>query len=395
MEYAARLTRLPSRRTMGRPGRCSRRRGWCRDRRLRPHRQRRRRVERGEGDVVGDVGPGTRPTSPARTRPRPRPRSRPQISAEIPGKDESTIAAAILPQSSGTELRGSKASVTSPLASQLSDAATERRTDPHGLASSLRTPDSPKRGAKPSGGHNRRSATQRGACAFQMRCSQSSEARSKLRDLAPDPAGGGLMTLPDPSGPAGGRRAGSAAGDRRCRRPRSRPRRRSRSRCRRRAWRFGRRSRARPIGWLSSECTRMLQLALGERALDAPDLDGRLHHRLQQARAVGGVAELLEEDLTHATREQVRDQAGGELDVADDQLGALREPGHVADEVAHEPERPRALLRRRGRCPRRPGAHVDSRASPRPRCARLLMNAWMVTLSPRPPAGSKRPMTFA
>jgi len=60
----------------------------------------------------------------------------PQTSTEIPGKNESATAAAIS-QSGGVELRGSKASSTG--ASE-EDASTAQRTDPHGPASSLRNP---------------------------------------------------------------------------------------------------------------------------------------------------------------------------------------------------------------------------------------------------------------
>jgi hypothetical protein len=62
--------------------------------------------------------------------------------ADIPGKNESATAAAIS-QSGGIELRGSKASATSKPASDAASAQTAaeaRRTDPHGTASSLRTP---------------------------------------------------------------------------------------------------------------------------------------------------------------------------------------------------------------------------------------------------------------
>jgi hypothetical protein len=55
--------------------------------------------------------------------------------ADIPGKNESATAAAIS-QSGGVELRGSKASATS---TQASDAAAEQRSDPHGPAVSLRS----------------------------------------------------------------------------------------------------------------------------------------------------------------------------------------------------------------------------------------------------------------
>jgi hypothetical protein len=54
---------------------------------------------------------------------------------DIPGKNESATAAAIS-QTGGVELRGSKASATS---KQAFDAAAERRTDPHGPASALRS----------------------------------------------------------------------------------------------------------------------------------------------------------------------------------------------------------------------------------------------------------------
>jgi hypothetical protein len=55
--------------------------------------------------------------------------------ADIPGKNESSTAAAIS-QSGGVELRGSKASATS---KQASDAAAEQRSDPHGPAVSVRS----------------------------------------------------------------------------------------------------------------------------------------------------------------------------------------------------------------------------------------------------------------
>ena len=53
--------------------------------------------------------------------------------ADIPGKNESATAAAI---SGGLELRGSKASASSKPAF---DAAAEQRSDPHGPAASLRS----------------------------------------------------------------------------------------------------------------------------------------------------------------------------------------------------------------------------------------------------------------
>jgi hypothetical protein len=53
--------------------------------------------------------------------------------ADIPGKNESATAAAI---SGGLELRGSKASATSKPAF---DAAADQRSDPHGPAASLRS----------------------------------------------------------------------------------------------------------------------------------------------------------------------------------------------------------------------------------------------------------------
>jgi hypothetical protein len=57
----------------------------------------------------------------------------PQTPAVATGHDEATTAAAIS-QSSGVELRGSKASTPQ------QDAAAEQRTDPHGPAISLRNP---------------------------------------------------------------------------------------------------------------------------------------------------------------------------------------------------------------------------------------------------------------
>lgn len=63
--------------------------------------------------------------------------------ADIPGKNEAGTAAAISPQPGGIELRGSKASSTgtsSPLVSRSADRASEIRSDPHGPAISLRNP---------------------------------------------------------------------------------------------------------------------------------------------------------------------------------------------------------------------------------------------------------------
>lgn len=138
MEYAARLTRLPSRRTMVAPvvalvvGAGVATGAYAL-------------IDNGEGAsnaakviVVETPGPHAADI-PGKNEAATAAAISPQTTAEIPGKDESTTAAAIS-QSSGIELRGSKASATSPLTSQLSDAATERRTDPHGPASSLRTP---------------------------------------------------------------------------------------------------------------------------------------------------------------------------------------------------------------------------------------------------------------
>jgi len=63
-------------------------------------------------------------------------------SAEIQGKNEAATAAAIT-QSGGIELRGSKASATSKQAfdaASAQDTAAEQRNDPHGPAISLRNP---------------------------------------------------------------------------------------------------------------------------------------------------------------------------------------------------------------------------------------------------------------
>ena len=57
--------------------------------------------------------------------------------ADIPGKNESTTAAAI--SESGIELRGSKASATSKPAFDAATAAAEQRSDPHGPAVALRS----------------------------------------------------------------------------------------------------------------------------------------------------------------------------------------------------------------------------------------------------------------
>jgi hypothetical protein len=56
---------------------------------------------------------------------------------EIPGKDEAATAAGISQSTGGVDLRGSKAS-TSSLAGTTSADANSSRTDPHGVASSLR-----------------------------------------------------------------------------------------------------------------------------------------------------------------------------------------------------------------------------------------------------------------
>ena len=56
--------------------------------------------------------------------------------ADIPGKNESAAAAAI---SGGLELRGSKASATSKPAFDAQSAAAEQRSDPHGPAAALRS----------------------------------------------------------------------------------------------------------------------------------------------------------------------------------------------------------------------------------------------------------------
>ena|SRR5215213_165189 len=132
MEYAARLPRIPSRRTMVVPVVA---------------------LVVGAGVATGAyalIDDGGTVTSPSKVivveTPGPN-------ATEIPGKNEAGTAAAISPQtavttghdesttaaaisqSSGAELRGSKASSTSQ-----QDAAAEQRTDPHGPAISLRTP---------------------------------------------------------------------------------------------------------------------------------------------------------------------------------------------------------------------------------------------------------------
>lgn len=60
----------------------------------------------------------------------------------IPGKNEAATAAAISQQSGGIELRGSKASATGTQSTRnaASDRAAELRSDPHGPAISLRSP---------------------------------------------------------------------------------------------------------------------------------------------------------------------------------------------------------------------------------------------------------------
>ena len=131
MEYAARLPRIPSRRTMVAPVVA---------------------LVVGAGVATGAyalIDDGSTVTAPSKVivveNPGPH-------AAQIPGKNEARTAAAISPQtgvtavhdesataaaisqSSGVELRGSKASTTQ------QDAATELRTDPHGPAISLRNP---------------------------------------------------------------------------------------------------------------------------------------------------------------------------------------------------------------------------------------------------------------
>ena len=131
MEYAARLPRIPSRRTMVAPVVA---------------------LVVGAGVATGAyalIDDGSTVTAPSKVivveNPGPH-------AAQIPGKNEARTAAAISPQtgvtavhdesataaaisqSSGVELRGSKASTTQ------QDAAEELRTDPHGPAISLRNP---------------------------------------------------------------------------------------------------------------------------------------------------------------------------------------------------------------------------------------------------------------
>jgi hypothetical protein len=68
--------------------------------------------------------------------------SGPQVAGNT-DKNEAGTAAAISQQSGGIELRGSKASSTgtsSPLVSRGADRASELRSDPHGPAISLRSP---------------------------------------------------------------------------------------------------------------------------------------------------------------------------------------------------------------------------------------------------------------
>jgi hypothetical protein len=58
--------------------------------------------------------------------------------ADIPGKDEAATAAGIS-QSGAVELRGSKASATGEPAFDAAASAAEQRTDPHGPAAALRS----------------------------------------------------------------------------------------------------------------------------------------------------------------------------------------------------------------------------------------------------------------
>jgi hypothetical protein len=117
MEYAARLPKAPSRRTIVAPLVA---------------------LVLGAGVATGayaliDNGDQTSPSQVIVVE-RPGPHA-----AEIPGKNESATAAAIS-HSGGVELRGSKASGTNTQSSGGPSAAEELRTDPHGPGISLRNP---------------------------------------------------------------------------------------------------------------------------------------------------------------------------------------------------------------------------------------------------------------
>jgi hypothetical protein len=121
MEYAARLTRFPTRRTLVAPLVA---------------------LVVGAGIATGayaliDDG-GTTTASKVIVVEQPGPHA-----AEIPGKNEAGTAAAITKQQGDVQLRGSKASDTgipSPAAANALDRAREIRQDPHGPAVSLRNP---------------------------------------------------------------------------------------------------------------------------------------------------------------------------------------------------------------------------------------------------------------
>jgi hypothetical protein len=131
MEYAARLTRLPSPRTMAAPvaalivgaGLATGAYAVIDDGAAAP-----------ASKVIVVETPGPNATEiPGKNEAATASAISPSTAAEIPGKDESATAAAIS-TSPGVELRGSKATSAGPSAEE---AATARRTDPHGPASSL------------------------------------------------------------------------------------------------------------------------------------------------------------------------------------------------------------------------------------------------------------------
>lgn len=120
MEYAARLTRSPSRKSLVAPlvalvvgaG-----------------------VATGAYTLIDDGNTTTASKVIVVERPGPH-------AADIAGKNEAATAAAITQQPGGIELRGSKASQTGTQStgSSAADRAAEIRTDPHGPAISLRNP---------------------------------------------------------------------------------------------------------------------------------------------------------------------------------------------------------------------------------------------------------------
>ena len=300
MEYAASLTRSPSRRTMVAPL-VALFLVLARDRRLRPHRQRRHGHDRTKVIVV---------EQPARTPPNPgkneavdgRRDLESSAAAGIPAKDEAATAAAISQHpaaSSCVAPRRARPARRRPAAQRPPE---PNRSDPHGPANFLHYS---RRRPQPSGTTpNRRPAPAGRLCLFRL-----------LRDRATGPAVTSCRPraatdgLPAPSGPAGGQRAA-------LRRDHATdlvavlddevdldveaimplvaiP-----SSCRSDGCRAGA-----PVTSQSRSISRIRRA----------DLDRRLDDRLVAgAGPLGGVAELLQEHLADPARQQVAEQAGGE-----------------------------------------------------------------------------------